>query len=84
MPVFKELSSLEDEEDMAADIVEHDSDVNLHRSTTMPQCFNQTELNDLVRDLSLSKELSDMLASRLNEKNLLQYSTKVTFYHSRE
>ncbi len=48
-----------------------------------PQCFNQAELNDLVKDLSLSKELSELLASRLNEKNLLQHGTKVTFYRSR-
>ena len=28
--------------------------------------FNQMELNDLVRDLALSKEQSEVLASRLN------------------
>ena len=33
--------------------------------------FDQHELNDLVRDLRLSKELSELLASRLNEKSLL-------------
>ena len=31
--------------------------------------FNQMELNDLVRDLALSKELSEVLASCSNEKN---------------
>ena len=30
-----------------------------------PQLFSQPELNDLVRDLSLSKESSEILASRL-------------------
>ena len=33
-----------------------------------PQLFSQSELNDLVRDLSLSKESSELLASRLKEK----------------
>ena len=36
-----------------------------------PQLFSQSELNDLLRDLSLSKESSELLASRLKEKNLL-------------
>ena len=42
VPVFKELPSLEDEEDMAGDIVEHDSEVDFEErgSTTRPQCFN--------------------------------------------
>ena len=71
---------------MAGDIVKHDSEVDFEErgSTMRPQCFNQAELNDLVRDLSLSKEASELLASRLNEKNLLQHGTKVTFYRSRE
>ena len=33
-----------------------------------PQLFSQSELNDLVRDLSLSKESSELLASRFKEK----------------
>ena len=33
--------------------------------------FSQFELNDLVRDLGLSKESAEVLASRLKEKNLL-------------
>ena len=33
-----------------------------------PQLFSQSELNDLVRDLSLSKESSELLASRLKEE----------------
>ena len=49
-----------------------------------PLRFNQFELNDLVRDLNLSKETSEILASRLNEKNLLQLGTNITFYRRRE
>ena len=37
--------------------------------TSSPSLFNQNELNDLIRDLSLSKEASELLASRLKEKN---------------
>ena len=32
--------------------------------------FNQSELNDLVCDLDLSKQAAELLASRLNEKHL--------------
>ena len=35
------------------------------------QTFNQEELNDLVRDLALSKAASELLASRLHQKNFL-------------
>ncbi|KAF0722496.1 Uncharacterized protein FWK35_00034589, partial [Aphis craccivora] len=33
--------------------------------------FNQDELNDLIRDMILSKEKAELLASRLKQKNLL-------------
>lgn len=49
-----------------------------------PQRFNQEELNDLIRDLNLSKESSELLASRLKEKNLLYPGTKITYYRNRE
>lgn len=36
-----------------------------------PQCFTQDELDDLVRDLGLSRESAQLLCSRLAEKNFL-------------
>lgn len=36
-----------------------------------PKIFTQSELNDLIRDLDLTKDKSEMLASRLHERNLL-------------
>ena len=50
----------------------------------MSQIFTQKELNDLVRDLDLSKKSSEVLASKLNEKGLLHRSASVTFYRNRE
>ena len=58
------------------------SDVNFPPSS-LPQLFSQGELNDLTRHLNLSKESSELLASRLQEKNLLQPGTLVTFYRKR-
>ena len=46
----------------------------------VPQQFNYLELNNLVRDLDLSKQAAEILASRLNEKRVLHSSTKVSFY----
>ena len=50
----------------------------------LPQTWTQGELNDLVRDLGLSKEGSLILASRLKEKDLLDFGTKVNVYNNRE
>lgn len=50
---------------------------------TKPQCFTQSELNDVVRELKLSKNDSEFLASVLQQKNLLTSETKVTYYRSR-
>lgn len=49
-----------------------------------PQQFSQEELNDLIRDLGLSKQASELLASRLKEKNCLQPDIKITIYRTRE
>ena len=46
--------------------------------------FDQDELNDLVRDLGLSKTNSELLASRLKEKDALSPGTSITFYRTRE
>lgn len=45
--------------------------------------INQSELNDLVPDLDLTKELSELLASRLLQWKLLAKGTKVTVFRKR-
>lgn len=49
-----------------------------------PQLFSQKELNDLVRDLGLSKESAELLGSRLKNKNLLSSGTSFSWYRHRE
>ncbi|KAK5649680.1 hypothetical protein RI129_000709 [Pyrocoelia pectoralis] len=73
LPTFDEIQCMSSE---------NDSDFEADLSS--PQRFNQQELNDLIRDLNLSKESSELLASRLNEKNLLQPDTNITFYRKRD
>ena len=49
-----------------------------YKEEVISQQFSQIKLNDLVWDLNLSKELSELLASRLAEKNLLQQDVKIS------
>ena len=49
-----------------------------------PQQFSQPELNDLLRDLGLSKNAAEVLASSLQEKNQLIHTTKVSYFRNRE
>jgi len=42
-----------------------------------PVLFSQQHLNDLIRDMSLSKQKEELLASRLQERNLVETDVKV-------
>nr|XP_047125236.1 uncharacterized protein LOC124807409 [Hydra vulgaris] len=77
--------TVSDEEDMQNLVCEHaDSGSEYEDSTSKQQQFSQEEINDLVRDLSLSKQNSELLASRLSEKNSLKAECKITFFRTRE
>ena len=52
--------------------------------SSKPKPFGQGQLNDLIRDLGLSKESSEILASRLDEHGILGSETKITFYRNRD
>lgn len=45
--------------------------------------ISQSMLNDLIRDLDLSKQKAELVASRLQEWNCLDTETKVTVYRTR-
>jgi hypothetical protein len=49
-----------------------------------PQLFTQSELNDVIRDLGMSREKTELLGSRLKQKNLLAAGTSMCWYRSRE
>ncbi|KAI6654433.1 hypothetical protein LOD99_829 [Oopsacas minuta] len=80
VPIFTEFLGLYDDEDGAnsEEVNDHDCDydVDFQGPSSEPSLFNQAELNDLIRDLDLSKEFPELLASRLQEKNLLHQRTK--------
>ena len=51
--------------------------------TVPPPALNQSELNDLVRDLNISKDQSQILASILYERNMFTHDTSISYYKSR-
>jgi len=73
--VFEGLPQLEsslssEEEDVSIDSNNTLADNDFPPSLLSPQLFSQGELNDLARDFNLSNESSELLVSRLKEKNL--------------
>ena len=56
----------------------------LTSSVAQSECICQIELNDLFRDLNLSKEPAELLASWLSEKHVLRSGTSVSFYQYRD
>ena len=46
--------------------------------------YSQSELNDLIRDLNLPKQYTDVLGSRLQEKDVFKAGTSASFYRNWE
>ena len=55
-----------------------DTSFDEHDSENKPNLFTQEALNDLFRDLDLSKDKSELLASRLKQRKLLTDGVKIT------
>lgn len=49
----------------------------------IPHLIGQAELNDLVRDLGLTKKKAELLGSRLQQWNLLQSGTTISHFRDR-
>ena len=75
IPVFKALPDLVS---MSADEDEL-VDTDYVACSSAQILFSQEELNDLIREFYSSKESSELLGSRLKDKNLLQTGTNITF-----
>ncbi|XP_071052774.1 uncharacterized protein [Onthophagus taurus] len=63
---------------------EHSSESEFEESSPTRKGFSQSELNDLIRDLNLSKKSAELLASRLKEKHCLHPGVSITSYRTRE
>ena len=74
-PVNKQLLSSSDESSTDSDEnVDESHDAYEACTSNEPQLVSQTELNDLVRDLNLSKQQSELFASRLQQWNISMLS----------
>ena len=64
---------------------EEDTDANFCEASTSeePHFPNQQEMDDLIRDMGLTKENAQLLTSRLKECNLLDPTCKVSKYRKR-
>ena len=79
LPELKSESS-ENSENLSCD---SDDTFPLSQEATKLNLITQEDLNDLVRDLNLTKSNSELLVSRLQQWILLAPETNVTFYHQR-
>ena len=89
VPSFTHLPQIDDEDSASLSHLSQDQQENSEfqrsgSSLDRRSPFNQLKLNDLVRDLYLPKQSAELLASRLQEKNLLHPDTSATFYRKRE
>ena len=89
VPAFTSLPQLHDsdsEEPHALECSEtsEGSCSEYEKSSSSSKQFTQQESNDSIRDLDLSNQESELLASRLKEKSCLQPNAKITFYRNRE
>ena len=87
-PVNKDLLSSSDEEmssreDSAESISLEDIESTYSgTSGNEPHWIMQEDLNDLARDLYLSKQQSELLASRLKQWNLVQEDVRITSFRN--
>ena len=83
VPVLAELTDISDEEFSSVEELEEEEKELVVLDDDAPKPFSQKELNDLVRDLNLSKSSAELLASRLKDKNILSDGVRITFYRNR-
>lgn len=79
---FVEVLSSDEEDTYSPD--EDEDEYRPDEDSDEPLHFNQSELNNLVRELNLTKDCAELLGSRLNAKNLLAPGTKFAWYRHRE
>jgi hypothetical protein len=64
VPVPQPTEILEDPSNNSSDSGGDDDEFQWHTESRSPQLFTQSELNDVIRDLGLPKEKTELLGSR--------------------
>ena len=86
IPEFNKLPDLfidehsDEEQHVCKELTDVDDDDEDFACSSTPMLFDQQSLSDF----RLSKEFSEVLASRLKDRNLLQHGSKITFYRTRD
>ena len=89
MPKPPTNMTLSDSESNNADVGQANSNMDCDptftavSSSNEPHLLTQADLNDIVRDLKLSKKQAELLGSRVKGWNLLREDIKVCFYRGR-
>ncbi|KAL4720940.1 hypothetical protein ACJJTC_015404 [Scirpophaga incertulas] len=81
--VIPELNDNEELHSETAELLENTIDPTYIPPSSEPHLIQQNELNDLARDLGLSKQQSELLGSRLQEWNPLAQGTTITSFRKR-
>lgn len=81
--VIPELNDNEDLHSETVDLLEYTTDPTYMPPSSEPHLIKQNELNNLARDLGLSKQQAELLGSRLQEWNLLAKGTTITSFRKR-
>ena len=68
--------------DISAEETDNDEEMYEGGKPSEPHLINQGEFNDLIRDLNLSKDQSELLGSRLQQWNLLHSDVRIS--HTRK
>ena len=85
IPIPQPLQTLHTDDSDDTDTVQETDDTEFEVGTDEgPRLFTQAHLNDLVRDLGLTKDKAELLGSRLHERQMLAAGTSVTFYRKRD
>ena len=79
VPVFEQLPLPEDLSDVEKSNDSNHTDFEIHEHSVR-RGFDQNEFNNLAHDFGLSKKASEILPSRLNERNLLEQGAKVSYF----
>ncbi|GFU88574.1 uncharacterized protein TNCV_4442511 [Trichonephila clavipes] len=64
--------------------ISSNSDGGYYSGTNDPELFSQSDLNNLVRDLSLPKDTAEVLGSKFKERHLLNSGVSFSWYRFRE
>ena len=82
-PPPSEIEFNSEDDNKFEDLPTHDRDY-CDEKTNEPHFPNQSDINDLIRDLNLTKENGEILTSRLKQWNLLSCDVRVTQQRKRQ